>query len=143
MSDSGYSVIFTGTIEPGRDLDEVKRAVASRFKLLPEQVDKLFASPGVAVKQDLDEEAARKLQRAFAAVGVVVDVRSVEAGTVPELEPHAPTAHAVAPNLEGVQNSPPIRGVATREGNGRGQDQSWHPGQHQNHSRSAFPYQST
>ena len=86
MSDSGYSVIFTGTIEPGRDLDEVKRAVASRFKLPAEQVDKLFASPGGAVKQDLNEEAARKLQRAFAAVGVVVEVRSVEAGTVPELE---------------------------------------------------------
>ena len=119
MSDSGYSVIFTGTIEPGRDLDEVKRAVASRFKLLPEQVDKLFASPGVAVKQDLDEEAARKLQRAFAAVGVVVDVRSVEAGTVPELEPHAPTAHAVAPNLEGVQNSPQS-GVPPPAGNGQG-----------------------
>ena len=101
MSDSGYSVIFTGTIEPGRDLDEVKRAVASRFKLPAEQVDKLFASPGIAVKQDLDEEAARKLQRAFAAVGVVVEVRSAEAGTVPELEPHAPTAHVVAPESGG------------------------------------------
>ena len=106
MSDSGYSVIFTGTIEPGRDLDEVKRAVASRFKLPAEQVDKLFASPGIAVKQNLDEEAARKLQRAFAAVGVVVEVRSVEAGTVPELEPHAPTAQVVAPELGGVRNSP-------------------------------------
>ena len=105
MSDSSYSVIFTGTIEPGRDLDEVKQAVASRFKLPAVQVDNLFASPGVAVKQNLDEDTARKLQRAFAAIGVVVEVRSSEAAPVPESASHAMPAQPVKP--ESPEVSPP------------------------------------
>lgn len=69
-----YQVVFEGKLTGERSLDEVKRNLATLFKMKAEQVDALFTGKPVIIKRDIDQATALKYQTAFKKAGAVCTV---------------------------------------------------------------------
>ena len=81
-----YSVIFSGEIVAGYDLEQVKKNIGQVFKLNPERVEKLFSGKPVAIKRGIDQQQANKFQNVMAKAGAVSVIRQ-EAGEQTAAEP--------------------------------------------------------
>lgn len=68
-----YSVLFTGSLEPGADLEQAVCALSARFGIAPERLRSLIEAGGeVVLESGLMEDQAREHQRALQERGVVV-----------------------------------------------------------------------
>lgn len=85
MSESTYSVIFRGDLEPGFTVADVKGNFARLFKVGPDTVEKLFSGRPLALKKGLSEGQAAQLQATLTRLGAQSVVRA-------EAPVHAPPA---------------------------------------------------
>ena len=85
MSESTYSVIFRGDLEPGYTSADVKANFARLFKAGPEAVDKLFSGRPLVIKKGLTQAQAEQLQATLARNGAMSSLK-------PEGEPEKPVA---------------------------------------------------
>ncbi|WOX06510.1 hypothetical protein [Microbulbifer pacificus] len=91
MSDSTYSVIFRGDLQPGYTVADVKANFARLFKIGPESVEKLFCGRPLAIKKALPLAQAEHLQATLAKLGALSSLKSevevVAAAAQPAPEP--------------------------------------------------------
>lgn len=76
MSDSTYSVIFRGDLQPGYTVADVKANFARLFKIGPEGVEKLFCGRSLAIKKGLPLAQAEHLQATLAKLGAQSSLKS-------------------------------------------------------------------
>lgn len=96
MSESTYSVIFRGDLQPGYTVADVKANFARLFKIAPEGVEKLFCGRPLAIKKGLPLAQAEHLQATLAKLGAQSSLKS-------EVEPVAAVARpAPEPSPESV-----------------------------------------
>ena len=69
-----YQLVFNGTISDGQNLGEVKRNLASLFKIDDAKVDLMFDRLPIVVKKNVDHDAAMKYQHALRKAGAVCQV---------------------------------------------------------------------
>jgi Tfp pilus assembly protein PilE len=101
MDDKKYRVVFTGRIEAGADLGQVKQSLAKSLKIDPSATDRLFSGKPMIVKKDADLQSCERLQQAFKRSGALCEIE--EQGRKPEKA-------AVPPPTErkGHQTPPPL-----------------------------------
>ncbi|GAK59985.1 hypothetical protein U27_06972 [Candidatus Vecturithrix granuli] len=95
MRGEQYTVMFSGEIQPGQQIETVKNNIAALFKLPVEKCEYLFTGNPVTIKTNLDYQAALKYQKAFEQRGAVCQIKPSEAQT----RNAPPEAHS--------QNTPP------------------------------------
>jgi hypothetical protein len=98
MSDELFEVAFSGQIDDGADLDEVKAKVAAMFKADETKLAHLFSGKRIVIKKNIDAQTAAKYQTALGRVGAKCEVKSLS------------VSDEVAPSPSpqpGVVNSPP------------------------------------
>jgi len=99
MSETTYSVIFRGDLQPGYTVADVKANFARLFRAAPETVEKLFNGRPLAIKKSLTRAQAEQLQETLAKLGA-------QSALKPEGET-APAPNPVpAPVAEEVPRSP-------------------------------------
>jgi len=93
MSDELFEVAFSGQIEDGVDLDEVKAKVATMFKADEAKLAHLFSGKRIVIKKNIDAHTAAKYQTALGRVGAKCEVKSLsvsdEAAPSPSPQPGA------------------------------------------------------
>ncbi|WP_043317486.1 hypothetical protein [Microbulbifer sp. HZ11] len=94
MTESTYSVIFRGDLEPGYTVADVKANFARLFKAGPDTVEKLFSGRPLAIKKGLSQAQAEQLQATLSRHGALSSLK-------PEGEPQqAAPAPSPAPQLQ-------------------------------------------
>ncbi|NEX15313.1 MAG: hypothetical protein C1943_01425 [Halochromatium sp.] len=74
MTETRYQLIFSGRLQPGTSVEQVRQAVKERFRLNDAQLQWIFSGDAVTVKRDLDQASAERYQRAFVAAGALVEL---------------------------------------------------------------------
>jgi len=83
MDESLYEVTFSGEIQEGARLDEVKARVGKMFKADEVTIARLFSGKRIVIKKGLSAEAADKYSIAFTRAGAICDLALVSADTAP------------------------------------------------------------
>jgi len=83
---SNYKLVFNGKISDSKEIEEVKRDLASLLGCPVSKVSPFFSGKRIILKKKLDSESARKYKEAFESVGVLcqVVVDADETGAVRE-----------------------------------------------------------
>lgn len=98
MSDSTYSVIFRGDLQPGYTVADVKANFARLFRVGPEAVEKLFSGRPLAIKKGLPLTQAEQLVATLAKLGAQSSLKAeVEAAVVARPEPVVEPESALKP----------------------------------------------
>jgi len=71
MSNTKYRVIFKGDIADGKNLDNVKKRLASVLKADITTIEKLFSGKLIVIKKDADRETCERLKNAFKRAGAI------------------------------------------------------------------------
>ena len=79
MAEQLYRVVFEGEILEGREVQEVKIALAKLYKSGEDQIERFFSGKRLAVKKDVDYDTAMKYVKAFERAGAVCRVEELEA----------------------------------------------------------------
>jgi hypothetical protein len=74
-----YKVIFEGEILEGRQVQEVKRALAKLYNAGEDKIERFFSGKRLAIKKDVDYETAMKYMKAFEQAGAVCRVEEIQA----------------------------------------------------------------
>jgi|GEM_PF-4471614 len=74
MKNQPCNVVFDGTIEPGRDVDEVKKGLASLFKKDVSEISHFFSGDPVVMKKNIDPATAAKYQAALRRAGAICTI---------------------------------------------------------------------
>lgn len=77
MSGERYRVIFTGQLDPGKDPEKVKSALAAKFKLTPVMLKRLMVGRPIVVKNNVDAEMAFLYKKEIDALGAVSRIEPV------------------------------------------------------------------
>ncbi|TGG95986.1 DUF898 domain-containing protein [Natronospirillum operosum] len=102
MSDMRYNIIFTGELQHGHEVEQVKERFAKAFSLALDRVDQLFSAARTTLKRDLDAEAAHHYRSRLATLGMKVELEAQGAAGL-SLEPLAADsrqARSAAPGPE-------------------------------------------
>lgn len=86
-----YQLVFNGTLSDGQNQGDVKRNLASLFKIGETKVEQLFNQLPVVVKKNVDYDSALKYQQALRKAGAVCQLEE----TIKNIEP--PVMEKVAP----------------------------------------------
>ena len=78
MPEKRYSIFFSGKVAQGHGIEEVKRNLASTFKLGDEKIEQLFTGKQVMIKKDADYQSAIKYKMAFETAGAICRVEEVK-----------------------------------------------------------------
>jgi len=97
MDESLYEVTFSGEIQEGAKLDEVKARIGKMFKADEVTIARLFSGKRIVIKKNLSAEAADKYSIAFAKAGAICDLTLVPADTAPTDDQAARTAPSAPP----------------------------------------------
>jgi len=73
-----FKIVFEGKIAEGYSIEDVKKNLASLYKVDVGKIDRLFTGSPIEIKTDLDYQAAVKDQEAFEKTGAVCSVVSME-----------------------------------------------------------------
>lgn len=73
-----YKIIFEGKVAEGYSIEDVKKNLASLYKVGVGKIDRLFTGSPIEIKTDLDYKTAVKDQEAFEKTGAVCSVVSME-----------------------------------------------------------------
>lgn len=79
MSGERYRVVFIGQLDPGKEPEKVKSALAARFKLTPALLKRVMAGRPIVVKNNVDAETAFRYKTEIDALGAVSRVEPVPA----------------------------------------------------------------
>ncbi|NIR17582.1 MAG: hypothetical protein GWN86_28210, partial [Desulfobacterales bacterium] len=60
-----YRVVFEGKIAEGLQVQEVKRNLASLFRISEDRIERFFSGKRLAIKKDVDYQTAVKYVEAF------------------------------------------------------------------------------
>jgi uncharacterized membrane protein len=97
-----YSVLYTGRLKPGVDLEQAVAAFAARFRVHPQRVRGLFETGGeVSIRSGLDRSEALEYRTALDRIGMVVRidppvVEEAQAGAAPA-DPDPGTGESASP----------------------------------------------
>jgi len=69
-----YQLVFNGTVADGHNVNEVKRNLASLFKIDETKIEQLFTSLPIVVKRNVDYDGALKAQRVLRKAGAICQV---------------------------------------------------------------------
>lgn len=89
-----YSVVVSGQLVEGFELDQVKQSIVGVFKLSPAQVDKLMCGKPVALKRGIEKSKAVKLSQRLQELGAVSIIKAAAAAKKPTVNQAQPTATA-------------------------------------------------
>ena len=67
--DNEYAVMLTGTLVTGRAPTEVKQTLAGLFSISLEEIDSLLSKAPVRIKQNVDQDTARRYKVAVEKAG--------------------------------------------------------------------------
>lgn len=84
MSDTRYKLVFTGKIQKGFRVEDVKKNTAQTFKIPPSVVDLLFSGGEQVVKKKGTREVCEKIKALLDRAGAV---SRIEKEPAPRLEP--------------------------------------------------------
>ena len=101
---SNYNVVFEGTISNGYKIGDVKRNLATLFKVDEKKADLLFAKQKVVLKKGLDYESALKYRQAILKTGAVCNVKEVG---LPAASLGVENAAPATPAVQALQQSSP------------------------------------
>lgn len=90
-----YSVIFSGKVAEGFEVEQVKQNMAQVFKLSADKVERLFSGKPVAIKRSVDQSAALKIRNVMAkagALGVIKEEAEQASASANAPEANAQTA---------------------------------------------------
>jgi len=73
-----YKIIYEGKIAEGYSIDEVKKNLASLYKVDIGEIDRLFTGRPIVLKEDLDYQTAIKDKDTFEATGAVCTLVSIK-----------------------------------------------------------------
>ena len=110
MNESLYEVAFSGQIQEGAKLDEVRARIARMFKADEVTIARLFSGKPVVIKKNLGAEAADKYSVAFSRVGAICELTLISADTAPSTPAHDRAA------TEAPASAPADRGAASNRG---------------------------
>lgn len=110
-----YSVIMTGTIADGFELEQVRASVSKLFKLTPQQLDKLFSGRPVAVRRNVDKTLALKLGSALTRAGALTEIKN----SVPPGDNGLPAAADTAPSASAEVKAPPVTNTVVADLSGQ------------------------
>ena len=74
MEKASYNIIFRGEIAEGRDIEEVKKNLASLFKVSDEKIEQLFSKRAVNIKKNVEHATAIKYKEAIEKAGALCSV---------------------------------------------------------------------
>lgn len=75
---NNYKIIFEGKFAEGYSLEDVKKNLASLYKVDVGKIDRLFTGSPIEIKTDLDYQTAIKDKDAFEKTGAICSVVSME-----------------------------------------------------------------
>lgn len=78
-----FNVIFSGVIDPSRDLDQVKAQLAKLLKVDKGRIDALFIGKPVVIQRSVSKVTAVKFQKAFAHLGVALNIEATDPNPAP------------------------------------------------------------
>jgi hypothetical protein len=97
MDESLYEVTFSGQIQKGAKLDEVKARIAKMFKADEVTIMRLFSGKRIVIKKNLSAEAADKYSIAFTKAGAICDLTLMSTDTAASGDQAATKPPAAAP----------------------------------------------
>ena len=74
MAEGFFQLIFKGKLLSGKDVEKVKKDLASSLKLNEEQVDGLFSGKRIVIKKRADDQTVEKFRSVFKRAGAVLEV---------------------------------------------------------------------
>lgn len=74
ISNKTYRIVFYGEIREGLDIEAVKAGLAKNLNLSPDAAEKLFSRKSVVIKENADEETAKKLHASFTKAGAKLKI---------------------------------------------------------------------
>jgi hypothetical protein len=120
MNELLYEVIFSGQIQEGAELNEVKARIATMFKADEVTIARLFSGKPVVIKKNLTAEAADKYSIAFTKAGAICELALMPEGTAPpptsadaRTAAKAPSSASVASAAGGASSNQLLRKIAT------------------------------
>ncbi|MCW8917348.1 MAG: YjgN family protein [Gammaproteobacteria bacterium] len=111
MSETTYMVVFRGQLVEGADRRQVMVSLQQLCKLTHEKVEQLFTLPAVVLKKNLSHERANNFSRQLKQIGVITEVKAMDAARV---VPVSESTLAAAAPTSGDETVAAIR--ATRRG---------------------------
>ena len=112
MTESTYSVIFRGDLEPGYTVADVKANFAALFKAGPETVEKLFSGRPLAIKKGLSQAQAEQLQATLSRNGALSALKPDGAPAQPAAAPSPSPQAADSTSLKAAPNTAPESGLS-------------------------------
>jgi hypothetical protein len=116
MDESLYEVTFSGEIQEGAKLDEVKARIAKLFKADEVTIARLFSGKRIVIKKNLSAEVADKYSIAFTKAGAVCDLTLMPADTAP---PTPDDDRAATESPSSASAGPADRGASNNQGFGK------------------------
>lgn len=86
MSNTKYRVIFKGDIAKGRNLDDVKKDLASILNADTTKIEKLFSGKHIVIKRDADREICERLKNAFKRSGAICYIQKQESPVIDNVQ---------------------------------------------------------
>lgn len=79
MPGERYRVVFIGQLDPSKDPDRVKEALAAKFKLSSPMLKRIMAGRPIVVKNNVDAEMAYRYKTEIDALGAMSRIEPVPA----------------------------------------------------------------
>lgn len=108
-SSHNYQVVFSGAIQRGNSIDEVKRAIATALRLTMEKTDTLFSGRKLVLKRTATLDQAEAFVRLFANAGAIASVESANGTPVVGTSAGAGPTSASRPLPAIATSLPPYR----------------------------------
>ena len=97
MSDELFEVAFSGQINEGADLEQVKAKVGAMFKADATKLAHLFSGKRMVIKKNIDQATANKYKSALNNAGAVCEVKSLSEAPAPQSVESKPAQASPAP----------------------------------------------
>jgi Tfp pilus assembly protein PilE len=101
MDEKKYSVVFSGKIKEGEDIEKVKQSLTSALKVDPSNLDMLFSGKRIIIKKNSDLPTCENLKRAMERAGALCAIE--ESGGPPAGKSNPPPKED-----QGPKTPPPL-----------------------------------
>jgi hypothetical protein len=110
---NNYKIVFEGKIAEGYPIEEVKKNLASLYKVDVGKIDRLFVDLPIVIKTDLDYQAALKDKETFEETGAVCSVIEMGENTDPPVQADKESNQSTDSNQsrqpQSMSQPPPLR----------------------------------
>ena len=112
MNELRYEVIFSGQIQEGAELAEVKARIARMFKADQATIARLFSGKRIVIKKNLSAEAADKYSIAFTRAGAICELAPMPEATASPAPAGGRAADGRAASHQGPRKIAAISAIA-------------------------------